>query len=126
MKKVNMQKYGLFIVLFIVFNSDIVFAQQDRILTLKTKLESLVIESPGLTANVDVNVSNTSLPGFLQAIAHANNINLNVNPELEQFSITNNFFNATVADVLLFVCKEYDLDIGFTGILFLFLNIKKE
>ncbi len=60
-------------------------------------------------------MSNASLPGFLQAIAHANNVNLNVNPELEQFFITNNFSNATVEDVLLFVCKEYDLDIDFTG-----------
>lgn len=115
MKKINTLKYGLFIVLFLVFNNDVVFAQHNRILNLKTKLESIVLESPGLTANVDVNVSNTSLPGFLQAIAHANNINLNVNPELEQFYITNNFSNATVQDVLLFVCKEYNLDIDFTG-----------
>lgn len=102
-------------ILFLVFNTSIVVAQQDRILQLQTKLESIVVDSPGLTANVDVNVSNASLPGFLQAIAHANNINLNVNPELEQFFITNNFSNATVEDVLLFACKEYDLDIDFTG-----------
>lgn len=115
MKKISTQKCCLFIMLFLVFNTGIIFAQQDRILQLKTKLESIEVDSPGLTANVDVNVSNASLPGFLQAIAHANNVNLNVNPELEQFYITNNFSNATVEDVLLFVCKEYDLDIDFTG-----------
>ena len=115
MKKISTQKCCLFIMLFLVFNTGIIFAQQDRILQLKTKLESIVVDSPGLDANVDVNVSNASLPGFLQAIAHANNVNLNVNPELEQFYITNNFSNATVEDVLLFVCKEYDLDIDFTG-----------
>ncbi|MCK5677022.1 MAG: type II and III secretion system protein [Flavobacteriaceae bacterium] len=115
MKKISTQKYCLFIILFLVFNTSIVFAQQDRILQLKTRLESIVVDSPGLTENVDVNVSKASLPGFLQAIAHANNINLNVNPELEEYFITNNFSNATVQDVLLFVCKEYDLDIDFTG-----------
>lgn len=115
MKKISTQKCCLFIMLFLVFNTGIIFAQQDRIFQLKTKLESIVVDSPGLNANVDVNVSNASLPGFLQAIAHANNVNLNVNPELEQFFITNNFSNATVEDVLLFVCKEYDLDIDFTG-----------
>lgn len=119
LNKLNMkmkmnQKYYLFIILFLLLNTGIVFAQQDRLVQLQARLEN-IIDSPGLNANVDVNVSNASLPGFLQAIAHANNINLNVNSELEEYLITNNFSNATVEDVILFVCKEYDLDIDFTG-----------
>ncbi len=126
MKKKITTKYRLLMILFLVFNTSIVSAQQDRILQLQTKLESIVVESPGLTANVDVNVSNASLPSFLQAIAHANNINLNVNTELEQFFITNNFSNATVQDVLLFVCKEYDLGIDFTGNIISIYKYKEE
>ncbi|MEN8139516.1 MAG: hypothetical protein ABFR62_13925, partial [Bacteroidota bacterium] len=114
-KKITIEKW-IIIILFFSINTGFLHAQQqDRIHQVKTKLESLEVDTPGLSENVEVSVSNTALPGFLQAIAHANNVNLNVNPELEQYTITNNFHNATVADVLLFVCKEYDLDIDFTG-----------
>jgi len=115
MKKDTSKKIYLFLMLFIILNSSEFYAQQDRLIQLKTKFESIVIETPGLSETVDVNVNNASLPSFLQAIAHANKINLNINSELQDYSITNNFSNATVADVLIFICKEYDLDIDFTG-----------
>ncbi len=105
----------LIFILFLILNIELITAQQDRIQQLKIKLESLVVDTPGLGENIDINVSNTSLPGFLQAIAHANNINININTELEEYYITNNFSNATVSDVFLFVSKEYELDIDFTG-----------
>src|SRR5690606_25235890 len=49
-------------------------------------------------------------------------ININLAPELEQISIVNNFSNLTVADLLVFLCKEYGLKIDFTGNI---LSIKK-
>ena len=110
------RKIVYIILLFVLsLTTNELLAQQNRILQIKTKLESVVVETPGLENIVEVNVSNASLPGFLQSIAYSNNINLNINPELETYSITNNFSNVTVTDVLLFVCKEYDLDIDFTG-----------
>ncbi|MCF6307701.1 MAG: type II and III secretion system protein [Flavobacteriaceae bacterium] len=115
MKKKYSQKHYLLIMLLIIFNTSILFAQQDRMLQIKTKLESIVVDTPGLTENVEVNVNNISLPEFLQTIAYANNVNLNISSGLETYSITNNFSNATVLDVFLFVCKEYNLDIDFIG-----------
>lgn len=110
------RKIVYIILLFVLsLTTNELLAQQNRILQIKTKLESVVVETPGLENIVELNVSNASLPGFLQSIAYSNNINLNINSELENYSITNNFSNATVTDVLLFVCKEYDLDIDFTG-----------
>ncbi len=110
------RKIVYIILLFVLsLTTNELLAQQNRILQIKTKLESVVVETPGLENIVEVNVSNASLPGFLQSIAYSNNINLNINPELETYSITNNFSNVTVTDVLLFVCKEYDLDIDFIG-----------
>ncbi len=90
-------------------------AQQNRIEQLKIKLESIVIDAPGLSQKAEINVNNVALSDFLQALATAHNINVNIHPDLNQISISNNFSNATVADVLVFVCKEYDLNINFTG-----------
>lgn len=114
MKKNYLVSY-ITLVMWALISNQAVFAQQDRIGQLQLKLESIMVDVPGLNKTIDVNVSNASLPGFLQAIAHANAINLNINQELEEFYITNNFSNATVVDVLLFSCKEYGLDIDFTG-----------
>lgn len=91
------------------------YAQTDRIATIKNQLESLQIDAPGLSAQADINVSNIALSDFLQAVANAHKINLNISPDLNVYSIKNNFSNATVADILLFACKEYNLTIDFTG-----------
>ena len=90
-------------------------AQDARIDQLQTKLESIVIDVPGLSQKAEINVNNVTLSDFLQALATAHKINLNIHPELKGINIQNNFSNATVTDVLIFLCKEYDLDIDFTG-----------
>lgn len=104
-----------FLIGLLVLNTALIMAQDNRIDKLREKLNIISVETTGLTQNVEINVSNASLSGFLQAIANTNNINLHINSELDQLYITNNFSNATVADVLLFACKEYGLDIDFTG-----------
>lgn len=102
------------------------FAQTDnRITTLKTKLEALAVDVPGLAeqAKTDINVSNITLPNFILGISNTHEVNINVSPELNQISISNNnFSNATVADLLVFLCKEHGLTIDFTGSI---LSIKK-
>ncbi len=91
------------------------YAQSDRIEQLKIKLESLVVDAPGLSKKAEINVNNIALSDFLQALATTNKININIHPELNNITINNNFSNATVTDVLVFVCKQYELDIDFTG-----------
>ena len=100
---------------FILFNAFAGWAQDDRLAQLKIKLESLIVDAPGLAERADINVSNVSLSEFLQLVANAHKVNLNIAPDLNQFVIQNNFSNATVSDILLFVCKEYGLTIDFTG-----------
>ena len=62
------------------------------------------------------------MTNFLLAISEIHKVNINVSPELSQIIIANNFSNVTVADLLVFLCKEYDLTIDFTGNI---LSIKK-
>lgn len=115
------KRYFLSILVLTIFSIQ-TFAQEDRIQQLKHKLESIVVDAPGLNEKVDLNVSNTILPSFLQAIANAHKINISIDPQLSNIIITNNFSNATVSDVLVFLAKKHELEIDFTGNI---LSIKK-
>ncbi|UGU18140.1 general secretion pathway protein GspD [Sinomicrobium kalidii] len=88
-----------------------------RIASIRNHLEALSVDSPGLTENfkTDINVNNVSLSGFLMAVSRVHKVNINVSPELQNITIVNNFSDVTVADLLVFLCKEYELDIDFTG-----------
>ncbi|MFL1012607.1 type II secretion system protein GspD [Flavisericum labens] len=95
------------------------FAQQEhpRIQTIKNQLDILAVDNAGLTEAVktEINVSNITLSNFLLAVSNVHKVNINLAPELNQITLVNNFSNVTVADLLVFLCKEYDLTIDFTG-----------
>lgn len=84
----------------------------------------LSVENQGLTENVksDISLNNISLSNFLLAVSKVHNINMTVSPELNQITIANNFTDVTVADLLVFLCKRYELSIEFTGNI---LSVKK-
>ena len=106
----------LFIVLLLTFC--LVSAQQDnRIQTIKNQLEILAMDNTGLSEQVktEISVNNITLSNFLLAVSNLHQVNINLAPGLEQISIINNFSNVTVADLLVFLCKEYKLTIDFTG-----------
>jgi len=101
----------LFVLLLLLFNNS--FAQ-DRIRQIETQLKSMTTDVPGLEENVQLSVSGVSIQEFMRGIADAHKLNISVDPTIEQ-NIVNNFANATVSDVLLFVCREYNLKIKFIG-----------
>lgn len=88
---------------------------QDRITTIRNQFEILNVEAPGLGETININISQTTLSNFLLAISKVHNLNINVAPELDSITIINNFSNVTVSDILIFLVKEYQLDIDFTG-----------
>jgi len=87
---------------------------QDRIKNIKNQLTALTTDMPGLEENVQMSVSGVSIQEFMRGIADAHKLNISVDPAIEQ-RVVNNFANATVSDVLIFICKEYDLSINFIG-----------
>jgi type IV pilus assembly protein PilQ len=90
-------------------------AQDDRIQQTKYKLDALVSEVPGLSQTVNIKVRETTLSSFLVAVSEVHKVNISVDPSLNSISIINNFSDVEVSDLLLFLCKEYDLKIDFTG-----------
>ncbi len=86
-----------------------------RIATIENKLQLLNVDIPGLTEKVNVNISNTSLLNFLRAVSQVHKININLANDLNNITVVNGFNDVTVQDLLVFLAKEYTLDIEFTG-----------
>lgn len=107
-------KNFLFILLFIYGLTG--YGQMDsRINTIENKLQLLKVDHPEFEEKVNVNITNTTLANFLLAISKVHGININVSPDLNSISIINNFSDVSIEDLLVFLAKEYNLDIGFTG-----------
>ncbi|MFI5219071.1 MAG: secretin N-terminal domain-containing protein [Bacteroidia bacterium] len=87
---------------------------QDRFSELELKLRELSKKSPGLLENVEVSVNNATIQEFLRGMAATYNLNINVDNTLT-VKISNAFSNVNVIDVFIFMCKNYDMDITFTG-----------
>ncbi|PQJ15308.1 type II secretion system protein GspD [Aureicoccus marinus] len=96
----------------------VLFAQeQSRIAKLRAKLETLAIERPELAEDLalDTKVTNVNLANFLLALSKVHKLNLSVSNDIRNINVVNNFSNVRVNDLLLFLCKEYNLDIEITG-----------
>ena len=88
---------------------------QDRIQQIKNNIEAISADAPGLTEKVNIKIREATLSSFLLAVSEVHKINISVVPALGQINIVNNFTDVTVGDLLLFLCKEYNLTIDFTG-----------
>lgn len=117
-------KRFILIILCCLIHVSLVAQEEPRIEIIKNQLTALAPDNVGLTENVktDISVSSVSLSTFLLAIAEIHKLNFNVSSELNKVSIATNFPNVTVGDLLIFLCKEYDLTIEFTGNI---LSVKK-
>jgi type IV pilus assembly protein PilQ len=91
------------------------FAQDNRIQVIKNNIEAIVADVPGLSQKLNINVKETTLSSFLLAVSEVHKVNISVDPSLNSISIINNFTDVLVSDLLVFLCKEYELKIDFTG-----------
>lgn len=103
------------IIILILFVHQINFSQENRIQQLKNNIESINADAPGLSEKVNINIKEASLSSFLLAISEVHKLNISVAPNLSQINIVNNFTDVSVGDLLVFLCKEYNLTIEFTG-----------
>lgn len=93
----------------------IVNAQDNRIAQIKNNIEAIIPDAPGLNQKVNVNIKQATLSEFILAISDVHKVNISVAPSLNQIMIVNNFSDVNVSDLLVFLCKEYNLTIDFTG-----------
>ncbi|MBR9915727.1 MAG: general secretion pathway protein GspD [Algicola sp.] len=111
-------KHIIFIALiFITASLKAQTSEAERLMTIQRKLDSLSITNKGLgeTLNTNISPNEVTLTNFLLAVSNVHGISINVAPELDRIKINNNLSNVTVNNVLVFLCREYDLSIEFTG-----------
>lgn len=105
--------------LLLCFISQRSFAQSgdelNRLYDIKTQLDTIARTTPGLLEKVDFNIANTKLSDFVRAMAHMHDVNISIDNSLNKLLISNNFSNATVSDILVYLCKDHSLTIKFTG-----------
>lgn len=104
----------------LLLSVSISFAQNDekqRIAQLKNQLEILATEVSGLNEvfKTEIKATNLTLSNLLLAVADVHQLNINPSEELNSQSISPSFPNVIVSDLLVFLCKEYQLTIDFTG-----------
>lgn len=88
--------------------------QQERMDQLEKKLVALSASVPGLKQKVQLGISGASIQEFLRAVAQANQLNINVDPMLN-IKVSNNFTNENALNIMLFLAKNYNLDINVIG-----------
>lgn len=115
----SIKKAVRFVVVFFLLSGFLVHlkaqsANSNRFDILEQKLNEIANQSTGLNEKVELSVSGVAIQEFIRGMAVQNNININVDPGLS-ISVISNFTDVPVKEVLLFLCKKYDLDLTFTG-----------
>ncbi|MBK9629177.1 MAG: hypothetical protein IPO56_16155 [Flavobacteriales bacterium] len=77
-------------------------------------LEAAIVDQPGLDGTVELSVSGTPVTEFVRGLGVTHQLNITIDPAVKG-EVVNNFTNARVVDVLMFLCKRYDLDVEFIG-----------
>lgn len=102
-----------FILFSLIFLTSIIRAQ-DSTITFQQLLVQKSKEVPTLNKKVNISVGNVSIQEFLRGVANNSGVNIDVDPNL-QINVTNNFSDVRVADILLFLHNQFNLDINFIG-----------
>ncbi|WP_442267059.1 type II secretion system protein GspD [Tenacibaculum sp. ZS6-P6] len=110
-----MKKSTIFILITLISISFFAQVKNDRIKILENKLDSLAKVIPALAETVEYNVNDVDLPTLLNTIAEKKKINFSISTSLNNYSVSNNFVNVTIKNVLLHLCREYALTIDTIG-----------
>ena len=87
---------------------------QDRFAQIETDLQQKAKTLKGLNNPVTISVNHSPLQEIIRAIAIENQLNVSVDVTINE-QPSYNFAGATVAEVFLFLCKEHNLYLDYTG-----------
>lgn len=89
-------------------------AQRYSEVTLRKELDSMAVKQPGLKHQLQLNVTNISISDLLSSVGMESQLNISVSPELNN-TITYNFFDAQVIDILVFLYINFEVEYDFIG-----------
>lgn len=85
----------------------------DRFKVLSSKLEEYAVANPKVDKEIDISITGT-IQEFAFAFSKETKINLTIDPNINQ-RIVSNFSETKPRDILLYMCRFYNLDIAFSG-----------
>lgn len=110
-------KFKALTLLVFIFIGTTLFSQEkglDKKIKIEQKLASLSVDIPALQNAIDISVNTVSIQDFVRAVAQNATVNINIDPSIKM-NVSNDFTQVKVKDILLFLCKEYNLDIEVIG-----------
>ncbi len=113
MEKMALGKQGFIAFCFIFLFTSAAFTQ-DKYKLLEDTLQKVSANIPALEEKVNISVTNVSLQEFLRGVAKNSGLNIDVSPDLN-YMVINNFSGVKVKDILVFICRQYDLDLRIIG-----------
>lgn len=116
--QVKLKHLAVLLVLLITVQSNLVAQagtkDDTRFINIEKELQQRAKSLAGLNNPVNISVNHSPLQEIIRAIAIENNLNVSVDVRINE-QPSYNFANATVAEVFLFLCKEHDLYLNYTG-----------
>lgn len=109
-----LHRVGILLTLMVLFVGVSGQTADDQYKQVEQRLNALTYAVPGLKEKVKLSVSGASIQEFVRALAESNGLNINIDPSLNQ-PIVNNFQGETAMNVLLFLSRNYQLDINVIG-----------
>lgn len=109
-----MIKTGLIIVCLTLLSIQSAWTQSFTEVSLRMKLDTVSLKQTGYNNKVQLNVTGLALSEFVNSIALENNLNISVDPSLNQ-TVSYNFFDAQVKDVLVFLYENFEVEYQFVG-----------
>ncbi len=104
----------LYLLLFLLMVNPVSVNGQDRMKEIQSKLTMLKASNSQLDEEIDISVSDLSIHEFLRGVAQSTGINISVDNSLD-FKVANSFKGVVVYDLLLFLCRQYNLDLQIQG-----------
>src|ERR1700761_3286110 len=99
----------------VLFLPAVLLAQQkDHQHVMKQRLDSLSALATGLHQSVQLTMTGVSIQDYLIALGKTNNLSISIDPKLN-FTVNDIFNGVTAEDLLLFMARKYNLDIGVVG-----------
>lgn len=89
-------------------------SETERIAQVRARLDTLILRDTTYLSEVDLSVGQVSLSELLRSVAQVGGVNLSVQ-DSANLLVSCNFSRARIADLILFLCEQYGLDIRVVG-----------
>lgn len=121
--KIHKVSYFLLTFFLVTGNVEIIYAQTtegyiSRLDTIEKQIRGLELSISGLKEMINISLADVPLNEFLRAIANNAGLNMDIDPALN-IKVSNNFSGVQVSDVLIFLSKQFRLDITFINNIFI-------